>query len=147
MGTTARGRLTRGAMVLSLCLVAACSADGDRAAGPPPSPSHSSEAPGTSGTSGQGERSGNARAKLSDRAGSAAELIASGDGLRVENRSGAALWLVFPDGDMAQVRHGKHVVVHRSCRDTLPLRAESTPGVVVEVHRGPCRQRDTWVID
>ena len=137
MGTAVLGRVGVGVAVV-LGLGAGCSADGDR---PEPSP-----APVPAPSSSQGERSGNALPRLSERASSAAELIASGDGLRVVNRSGGDVWLVFPDEDRVQVAVGRHVVVHRSCRQTLPLRAV-TAEAEVQVHRGPCRQRDTWVID
>ena len=143
MGTAVLGRVCVG-VALVLGLGAGCSAGSDQpepAPGPAPVP-----APAPAPSSSQGERSGSALPRLSERAGSAAELIASGDGLRVVNRSGGDVWLVFPDEDRVQVEASRHVVVHRPCRQMLPLRAVTAEDEV-QVHRGPCRQRDTWVID
>lgn len=137
MGTAVLGRVCLGVAVV-LGLGVGCSADRDR---PEPAPT-----PAAAPSPSQGERSGNALPRLGERAGSAAEMIASGDGLRVVNRSGGDVWLVFPDEDRVQVQAGRRVVVHRPCRQTLPLRAV-TEEAEVQVHRGPCRQRDTWVID
>lgn len=137
MGTAVLGRVCVGVAAV-LGLAAGCSADRDR---PEPTPT-----PAPAPSPSQGERSGNALPRMGERAGSAAEMIAAGDGLRVVNRSGGDVWLVFPDEDRVQVAAGRHVVVHRSCRQTLPLRAV-TAEAEVQVHRGPCRQRDTWVID
>lgn len=137
MGTAVLERVCVGVAAV-LGLAAGCSADRDR---PEPTPT-----PAPAPSPSQGERSGNALPRMGERAGSAAEMIASGDGLRVVNRSGGDVWLVFPDEDRVQVEAGRHVVVHRSCRQTLPLRAV-TAEAEVQVHRGPCRQRDTWVID
>jgi hypothetical protein len=73
--------------------------------------------------------------------------MASGHGLRVENKTGGPIALIFPDGDTARVAAGTFVVVLRACRDRLPLRAESGTGEFVAERHGPCRQRDTWTLE
>ena len=125
-----------------LLFLVGCAPDVEPGAEPSSLPPSNSE---TSATSGIG-RERREPAKLSERASDAAEVIASGDGLRVVNRSGGDVWLVFPDEDRVQVKAGRYVVVHRPCGETLPLRAV-TSGADVQVHSGPCRERDIWVID
>ncbi len=143
MGTAVLGRPGLLGLVTLSFVLAGCSSETDPASqsSTPPAPSSSASIE----TSASG-REGRDPTKLSERASDAAEAIATGAGLRVVNRGGGDVWLVFPDEDRVQVEAGKAVVVHRSCRETLPLRAV-TANAEVEVHRGPCRQRDTWVID
>ena len=137
-----RRLLTSGAVAPLLWLPIGCTSQAEPAAQPsgPLTQAGSASAESASG------RVHRDTAKLSARASDAAEVIASGDGLRVVNRSADDVWLVFPDHDRVQVKAGRHVVVHRPCRETLPLRAE-VAGAEVAVHRGPCRPRDAWVID
>jgi hypothetical protein len=86
-------------------------------------------------------------ARLQEDAASGAEQLASDEGLRVENRTGAPVELVFPDGDTARVAADRSLVVLRACSERLPLRAESSSGDLVAELDGPCRPRDTWVLD
>lgn len=151
MAAVARVRCV-GAVVL-LCSLGACSTEnGASSAGPTPSSSDAQRdkpggaSPGSTSTR-QGEGSGADVAHLQGGAESAAGQIASGDGLRVENKTGGPIALTFPDGDTAWVAAGKFVVVLRACRDRLPLRAESKTGDFIAERDGPCRQRDTWTLD
>lgn len=78
---------------------------------------------------------------------SAAELVESGDGLRVENKTAEPVILVLADGATAQVDVGKVVTLHMPCRERFPLRAESTTGQLIAERDGPCLRRDTWTLD
>jgi len=97
-------------------------------------------------TTRQGEGSGEKVTQLQGDAESAAEQVASGDGLRVVNKTGGPVALIHPDGATSWVAAGKSVVILRSCRDTLPLRAENNSGELIAERNGPCRQRDIWVL-
>lgn len=98
------------------------------------------------GVTRQGTESEVEVAQLQSDASSAAEQVASGDGLRVENRTGAPVALVFPDGETVWLAAGKVVVVLKPCRERLPLRAESESGELIAERDGPCRRRDAWIL-
>ena len=85
-------------------------------------------------------------AQLQADAASAAEQVASGDGLRVENRTREPVTLVFPDGETAWLAAGKDVVVLKPCPERLPLQVESESGELIAERDGPCRRRDTWTL-
>lgn len=150
MASVAQGSRWVGAVLL-VCSLGACSTEnGESRAGATPSSSDAQrDVPGGArqGGTGQGEGSGDDLAQLQGDAESAAEQVASGDGLRVENKTGGRVALIFPDGDTAWVAAGKVVTIARPCRDRLPLRAESKAGDFIAEHVGPCRQRDTWTLD
>lgn len=84
--------------------------------------------------------------QLREDAESAVGQIASGDGLRVENKTGGPIALVFPNGDAAWVAAGKFVDIVRPCPDRLPLRAERKTGELIAERDGPCRRHDTWTV-
>lgn len=92
-------------------------------------------------------RSGSDLSGLQGGAASAAELVESGDGLRVENTTADPVILVLADGATAQVDVGKVVTLHMPCRERFPLRAESTTGQLIAERDGPCLRRDTWTLD
>jgi hypothetical protein len=151
MGPTAVAQVRWVAAVALLCLLGACNTeDGRSTDGPTPSSSDAQpgEQGGTKpGSTSQGEGSGNEVGQLQGGAESAAGQVASGDGLRVENKTGGPVALIFPDGDTSWVAAGKVVVVLRPCGDRLPLRAESKTGEFIAERDGRCRPRDTWVLN
>lgn len=98
------------------------------------------EAPGSGAGTARGKVPGQASAA------SAAEMIQSGDGLKVENETGHLVVLAFPNGDTAHLDAGSSAVIHRACRATLPLRAEKPNGDLIDQRTGPCRQRATWTL-
>jgi hypothetical protein len=147
MGMTGTGRARWLAVMMSLCSLTACTNESATST-PLASQSPADKPDGTAeGSSESGQGSESDIDGLQEGAASAAEQIASGDGLRVENETGGAFTLVFPDGDTALVDAGKAVVVVRSCRDRLPLRVESVSGDLIDEFDGPCRLRDTWTVN
>ncbi|MFN3602846.1 MAG: hypothetical protein ACK4UY_15800 [Dietzia sp.] len=129
------------AAVVLLCSLSACSAESEESsAGPTPGSAQQ-------GSPGQGKGSSKDLDRLQGDAESAAGQIASGDGLRVENKTGGPVVLIFPDGDTAEVAAGKLVTILRPCPERLPLQAESTTGDLIAERGGPCRERDTWTLE
>lgn len=133
-----------------LCMLGACSAANDDPASSKPSSRNARvDQPGAgtdSGTTRQGQGSGNDLGQMQDGAESAAEQVASGDGLRVKNTTEEPIALVFPDGAVGWVKPGKSVVILRPCHETVPLRVEARTGDLIAERNGPCRRRATWVI-
>jgi hypothetical protein len=134
-----------------LCSLGACSTEnGESSAGATPSSSESRRddlGRAGLGSTGQGKGSSDALARSQEDAKSAAEQLASGDGLLVENKTGGPVVLIFPDGDTSWLAAGNVVTSVRPCRGRLPLRAENQAGDFIAEHVGPCRQRDTWTLD
>ena len=71
----------------------------------------------------------------------------SGEGLRVVNRTGAAVNLVLASGASGPIAAGKFVILVMPCRERFPVRAEQMSGELIGQFTGPCRRRDTWTLN
>ena len=123
----------------TLAALPACSTNGsDVEANSPGGPSSSSD--GTSKTQPD-------PAELQRNAEGALDEISSGEGLRVSNRSGSTIFLIFPDSSSARVRRGKTITVLKPCDARLPIRAERKDGTLIDELMGPCKSRDEWLVE
>ena len=148
MGMRVSARVGSVAAAISLCSLGACSADEPAESSPTSSPGVTQDKRGGSlvGSTKQGEGSNSGLSGLQEGAASAAEQAESGDGLRVQNRTGTTVILVLADGARGPLEPGKVVTLVMPCPERFPVRVESMTGQFIAERAGPCRLRDTWTV-